>query len=253
MVRCPTETPSSEYSLERVPTPNASAQEKTLVSVPNFIKILRLLSSRSADPFSCSTRRSTNDNAKLSQTPRDFGGTRWRCNLLPLGNNLWVQHSPFFDLGRKSSTYLKPLKDLYGRQEKARSSKTPQEQTIISADCNLVNEAALQLTHLTPHPTKMDGFFGNASSDDSPDTLRHSSSSGLSLTPNEVPKESAPEASIPKSDSGQVKKRGRKGHSKSRTGCFNCKRARIKVLWAFIVLYAFSLPCDQVQGESTFV
>ncbi|KAE9377595.1 hypothetical protein N431DRAFT_434776 [Stipitochalara longipes BDJ] len=74
----------------------------------------------------------------------------------------------------------------------------------------------------------MDGFFGNPQSDDSPDTLRHSSSSGFSLTPNELMRASPPEAPATKADRGEIKKRGRKGHSKSRTGCFNCKRARIK-------------------------
>lgn len=36
----------------------------------------------------------------------------------------------------------------------------------------------------------------------------------------------------------QRKRRGRKGHSKSRRGCFNCKRARIKVPRT-IILYLF--------------
>lgn len=33
----------------------------------------------------------------------------------------------------------------------------------------------------------------------------------------------------------QTKKKGRKGHSKSRRGCYNCKRARIKVSHSFYV------------------
>ncbi|KAH8791000.1 hypothetical protein F5882DRAFT_400844 [Hyaloscypha sp. PMI_1271] len=74
----------------------------------------------------------------------------------------------------------------------------------------------------------MDGFFGNTQADSSPDISRTSSSSRVSLTPNDTTRESPPEAPIAKADSGQIKKRGRKGHSKSRTGCFNCKKARIK-------------------------
>jgi hypothetical protein len=80
----------------------------------------------------------------------------------------------------------------------------------------------------------MDGFFGNAPSDSSPDTAMNSGSSRMSLTPNEATRESPPEAHIAKADNGQIKKRGRKGHSKSRTGCFNCKKARIKVMFTTI-------------------
>jgi hypothetical protein len=80
----------------------------------------------------------------------------------------------------------------------------------------------------------MDGFFGNTPSDSSPDTARNSGSSRTSLTPNEATRESPPEAHIAKADNGQIKKRGRKGHSKSRTGCFNCKKARIKVIFTTI-------------------
>lgn len=84
----------------------------------------------------------------------------------------------------------------------------------------------------------MDGFFGNAPSDSSPDTAGESSSSRNSLTPNEGTRDSPPDAYIAKVDNGQIKKRGRKGHSKSRTGCFNCKRARIKVIY----------PINDVEG-----
>lgn len=33
----------------------------------------------------------------------------------------------------------------------------------------------------------------------------------------------------PLSEDHQARRRGRKGHTKSRTGCYNCKKARIKV------------------------
>ena len=99
----------------------------------------------------------------------------------------------------------------------------------------------MQPDQSTPHPTVMDGFFGNAPSDSSPDTARNSRSSPTSLTPNEGTRDSPPEAYIAKVDNGQIKKRGRKGHSKSRTGCFNCKRARIKVIYALSDVEGYQL------------
>jgi len=95
----------------------------------------------------------------------------------------------------------------------------------------------------------MDGFFGNTQADSSPDNLRTSSSSRVSLTPNDTTRESPPEAPIAKADSGQIKKRGRKGHSKSRTGCFNCKKARIKVIYTDYMPQAPQLMSDPVQGK----
>ncbi|KAH7407986.1 hypothetical protein BKA64DRAFT_706389 [Cadophora sp. MPI-SDFR-AT-0126] len=63
-------------------------------------------------------------------------------------------------------------------------------------------------------------------SDESPATLQ--SSSHFGITPQSQVWGSPPDIEITKSEDGNVKKRGRKGHTKSRTGCYNCKRARIK-------------------------
>jgi len=60
--------------------------------------------------------------------------------------------------------------------------------------------------------------------DDSSDTL--GPTNHYSITPNDCPRESSSEG---RTSAQQAKRRGRKGHTKSRKGCFNCKRARIKV------------------------
>jgi hypothetical protein len=51
----------------------------------------------------------------------------------------------------------------------------------------------------------------------------------LSLTPNDLPRVSTPQDQVTKIDAREMIRRGRKGRTKSRTGCLNCKRARIKV------------------------
>ncbi|KAG4442101.1 hypothetical protein IFR05_002387 [Cadophora sp. M221] len=66
----------------------------------------------------------------------------------------------------------------------------------------------------------------NTPSDDSPETLR--ASSQFTITPHSQQWRTPSDVGTVKSEDGSVKKRGRKGHTKSRTGCFNCKRARIK-------------------------
>jgi hypothetical protein len=86
---------------------------------------------------------------------------------------------------------------------------------------------ALQLAHSTPHTAKtMDLFMQDSPSDASSETVH--STSLFAVTPNEQAGQSPPSQSAP-SEPAQPRKRGRKGHSKSRTGCFKCKRARIKV------------------------
>ena len=55
-------------------------------------------------------------------------------------------------------------------------------------------------------------------------------------------------------EENKARLRGRKGHSKSRTGCYNCKRARIKVC----ILNGQGLKLDAakiypVQRESSIV
>ena len=65
--------------------------------------------------------------------------------------------------------------------------------------------------------------------------------------------EESPVVEQPKSDETQ-RKRGRKGHSKSRTGCFNCKKARIKVLHnSFFPAVRTRLNYIAVQGKSTIM
>ncbi|KAK0099353.1 hypothetical protein ONS95_003574 [Cadophora gregata] len=71
----------------------------------------------------------------------------------------------------------------------------------------------------------MDTFL-RTPSDDSPGTLR--SPSHFGITPQSQISSTSSDVEVPRSDDGSVRKRGRKGHTKSRTGCFNCKRARIK-------------------------
>jgi hypothetical protein len=51
----------------------------------------------------------------------------------------------------------------------------------------------------------------------------------ISTTPNGSGNEAPSNVEVPKAEDVGAKKRGRKGHSKSRAGCLNCKRARIKV------------------------
>jgi len=67
----------------------------------------------------------------------------------------------------------------------------------------------------------MEVFSQSTPSDVSSETLL--ASSQFSSTPSEPQTENVVD------HDPQEKKRGRKGHTKSRTGCFNCKRARIKV------------------------
>jgi hypothetical protein len=62
-----------------------------------------------------------------------------------------------------------------------------------------------------------------AESSTSPEDIQVSHDASSSLA------EESPAVEEPRTDDTH-KKRGRKGHSKSRTGCFNCKKARIKVL-----------------------
>lgn len=69
------------------------------------------------------------------------------------------------------------------------------------------------------------GFISEFS-DNSSETL--ASTNGVSTTPSALP------TPLPHENEAFVapnlqKKRGRKGHTKSRRGCLNCKRARIKV------------------------
>jgi hypothetical protein len=114
--------------------------------------------------------------------------------------------------------------------ERARESEKISLGTEHRRQLQLLGLGGLELNDSTPHPTKMEGFFQTTPPSASPDTLRFSESSQSSFTPNEAARESPPEAHVAKPDDGHVKKRGRKGHSKSRTGCFNCKKARIKVM-----------------------
>jgi hypothetical protein len=68
--------------------------------------------------------------------------------------------------------------------------------------------------------------------DTSPTTISLKSHSSSTLSPQEATKMTPPYLSPPRQEDGssrKVEKRGRKGHTKSRTGCINCKRARIKV------------------------
>jgi hypothetical protein len=51
----------------------------------------------------------------------------------------------------------------------------------------------------------------------------------ISTTPNGSANEVPSNIEVSRAEDVGVKKRGRKGHSKSRAGCLNCKRARIKV------------------------
>jgi hypothetical protein len=98
----------------------------------------------------------------------------------------------------------------------------------ITDELHLLSLVKPQLNDSKPHSTKMENFFQITPQGASPHTLRLSGSSRTSSTPNDTTRESPPEAHVAKPDDGHVKKRGRKGHSKSRTGCFSCKRARIK-------------------------
>ncbi|KAH7356409.1 hypothetical protein BKA65DRAFT_579287 [Rhexocercosporidium sp. MPI-PUGE-AT-0058] len=66
----------------------------------------------------------------------------------------------------------------------------------------------------------------NTPSDVSSETLP--SASQFAVTPQSQHWRSPSEIDVAKSAEGSVRKRGRKGHTKSRTGCLNCKRARIK-------------------------
>jgi hypothetical protein len=51
----------------------------------------------------------------------------------------------------------------------------------------------------------------------------------ISIAPNGSANEALSNVEVSRAEDVGVKKRGRKGHSKSRAGCLNCKRARIKV------------------------
>ncbi|CZR59518.1 uncharacterized protein PAC_09410 [Phialocephala subalpina] len=72
-------------------------------------------------------------------------------------------------------------------------------------------------------------IFQLSPSDASSETLR-STQSWKSVTPTALPAGRTPQNISTTHDepSKKVEKRGRKGHTKSRTGCLNCKRARIK-------------------------
>jgi hypothetical protein len=79
----------------------------------------------------------------------------------------------------------------------------------------------------TPQMNTMSSLIPPASfSDTSSETL--GATSHYSLTPNEYSRDSVSDLRT-STIANQNKRKGRKGHTKSRKGCYNCKRARIKV------------------------
>lgn len=85
---------------------------------------------------------------------------------------------------------------------------------------------ALKLNHTMLGSVTMNSSQ-TTSSGSRPEIAR--SSSHFSAASNRQPRESPPHPKTSKSKDGHLAKRGRKGHTKSRKGCFNCKRARVKV------------------------
>ena len=75
-------------------------------------------------------------------------------------------------------------------------------------------------------------------------TSLSSGSIAANLTPtSEVEESISPTCTISGQD-GKPKSKGRKGHTKSRRGCYNCKRARIKVFASPTTLPTFQIiPC----------
>jgi hypothetical protein len=80
-------------------------------------------------------------------------------------------------------------------------------------------------THLAG-PRAMDVAMQNSPSDSSLGTLQDDNISSSANDPVGI---SPPQDFGGRSDTSEKKKLGRKGRTKSRTGCFNCKKARIKV------------------------
>lgn len=112
---------------------------------------------------------------------------------------------------------------LYFHEVKPRDTKLKREPPRNSSAIRCVS-SVWELPYSTPHHTNMEGFWNGASSDGSSETM---DSTHFSVTPNESHRTSSSET--PTNEDSRVKKRGRKGHTKSRAGCFNCKKARIKV------------------------
>lgn len=82
-----------------------------------------------------------------------------------------------------------------------------------------------------PSPAESQVQFGMASRSSS-QSLKSQSGAEQNL---------APGMDSSQNDRARIKK-GRKGHSKSRTGCLNCKKARIKVCWIDINLLETNSP-----------
>jgi hypothetical protein len=89
----------------------------------------------------------------------------------------------------------------------------------------------LQLASSTLFPIIMDVFAELSSSNRSCNSLLSGSTFNLSSSStNEEREKSTSAAQAPSvENSAEPKRKGRKGHKKSRTGCFNCKSTKIKV------------------------
>lgn len=85
-------------------------------------------------------------------------------------------------------------------------------------------------------------------SDSSLEVLRYDC---LSLSSGDLATVSPPQEPVAKNNASEKIRLGRKGRSKSRTGCLNCKRARIKVRCSEILdIGKETCLLVKVQGES---